>query len=814
VTESIHTVIPSGDTKSRRIQYVVLETAKGLVCIGKSGIEVAENLIKIQNVPGVFVPIDSSEESPIILETNSKSGLIEIHIPEKSVTLYTANQVNDGNEFRFTLSAHSNQKERLQKIKGYEELTGKVNWRLNDPAYIILRNTSADRIWDFLYIGTLSYVDNDDPWPGEDAWKPLDLDNPMQRGIEYFKPSVVAPEVLVSERPSEFLSPLRLIENTQYYWALLVGPTSQGLNCISDAIEGNTRLTGDNYPSFRGNANTYLKRTGKLPSGTFNFKNFLGTVTIMLGGREILRAESTSQKIDYENEYLRMLDDLTEESLGNILNLNSITSAHLNSKAKTDKTHVFGRFLLLKAALPLARLRSAAALIRAKPHTSLKTSTKWVPSSMANGRHAMSDPIGRIRWADHKLPTNRPVPYEVLEEKRLETTDTPPNQFTKFVLHDFAELCEAIAGKSQQVGSRYSVEAREYALECRRQLRAEHLSSCTDMRRIPFENLVIQRRSGYRDVFRAWAKSNLGLRIRELKSNGILSTEVENRDAPKLYELWLISHLKKALRGLSENSDTPLYEYLPEHSNEEEIQLFPEGGKYGRKDPIYVTRDTQGNLLALYYNKSFIATSRLGKTGGESAPKPGASYTVELHPDYTIEIVWHGTVTDEVSNLEQYKKVSSNNLPQNGGSSTYIHFDAKFRINDVKNLSESDPTKAKPSDIYKMHTYIEAIYGTATSIILYPGTTDAKYNKFIELIPGVAALAIKPDRTQRHSSGQGEGERESEAIRSLKEYIGKIIDASKHASGVVTEPPAAQRHIYTNLRAIEISALKSLKSSR
>ena len=797
--------------KCRRVHYVVFETAEGLICIGKSGMEMAEIPNQIQSTPAVFAPFDSSEESPIILETNSQGGLIQIHIPEKSVILYAGEQIQDDNGFRFIFNELPDQKERLKKAKRCNELAGKVNWCQNDPAYIILRNTSGDRNWNFLYIGTLSYVDNDDPWPGEDKWMPLDPTHydPLQRGIEYFKPNTRAPEILVSKEPSEFLSPLRLIENTQYNWALLIGLSPQNSNRISDAIEGNSRLTSDAYPSFLGNANTSLKRTGKLPSGTFNFKNFLGTATFMLGGKELLRAESTSLKLDYEKEYLRMLDDLTEESLGNILNLNSITSAHLSSRASTDQAHLFGRFLLLKAALPLDRLRSASAQIRAKPHTSLKLSTKWVPSGMASGRHAMSDPIGRIRWAHKKLPTGRPAPYEVLEEKRLETTDTPPNQFTKFALQEFAKLCEAIAGKRHQVGSRHADYATEYAQECRRQLRAEHLSSCTELRRIPFDNLVIQRRSGYRDVFGAWAKSKLGLKIREFKSNGILSTEAENRDAPKLYELWLISHLKSAISLLSDTPDKPIYTFEPKE-HEGEIQLFPDGLRYTRNEPIYVTRDKSENLIALYYNRSFKATPREinGKRIGD---KIGPSYTVELHPDYTVEIIWRRDAeTAEVRNLADFNCLSQANSPHGGGPATYIHFDAKFRIDDVKNLSETDPTKAKPSDIYKMHTYIEAIYGTAASVILYPGNTDTKYGKFEELIPGVAALAIKPDNTRLPVKSKNGHERERVTISSLKGFIEEIIDTSKRFSDLVAEPPAKIQPTYAALRIVEMGAIQAL----
>jgi radical SAM protein with 4Fe4S-binding SPASM domain len=132
-----------------------------------------------------------------------------------------------------------------------------------------------------------------------------------------------------------------------------------------------------------------------------------------------------------------------------------------------------------------------------------------------------------------------------------------------------------------------------------------------------------------------------------------------------------------------------------------------------------------------------------------------------------------------VDNRDTYMAIrnQAEHKPEKGGATSYIHFDAKFRINNVRDLSEDDPTKAKPADIYKMHTYNEAIYGTVTSIILYPGKApnekkgeDAIYTKFTDLVPGVSALAVRPDKG---ATGNACSQR---AIDTLKERLLKIIE--------------------------------------
>jgi predicted component of viral defense system (DUF524 family) len=142
-------------------------------------------------------------------------------------------------------------------------------------------------------------------------------------------------------------------------------------------------------------------------------------------------------------------------------------------------------------------------------------------------------------------------------------------------------------------------------------------------------------------------------------------------------------------------------------------------------------------FIALYYNRTF-------------RPGPGyTSYSLTLRPDYTVEtfpLIYGST-------FEQCRE-SADKM----GAITYIHFDAKFRIAnlDLKRAGDSDvqdsdqiADDAKPEDVYKMHTYNEAIRGTAASVILYPGRTlehepIRSFPKYRELIPGVGALAISP----------------------------------------------------------------------
>ena len=616
----------------------------------------------------------------------------------------------------------------------------KITYRKSDPTFILVRKSGHIND-NALYIGTDSYVGkNEFNWPTSIEWEVVRT--PDGEEVEIYSPHDRGPELQICKDAGSFLSPIRLLENTKYSWAILSGTPSEPISKCKSPDDSDTLTWGSTGQK--------LEHEGK-SLGTFNFKNFLGTAIIKSTGTSLVQIESTSLKIGYEDEYLRMLKDLTEEALDHILNYSSITSAHLKAGSHANKENAFGKFILLKAALPLDRLKSSCAIIKSKPHTTLSSSYKWIPASGANGRYAMQAPISRIRWAINQESSPNQLrlrPAEVLEDKRLESTDTPPNQFSKFALRQFVQACESIYENPARYGERYAADAKSYAEECRRQLRVSPFSNVKDMRTIPFDNQVLQKRSGYRELFRGWITSNLGLSIKELSSHGLLSPEAENRDAPKLYELWLISHLKRAIERLAE--DVSIIHDPKPYDSGEQIELYactnekPVGSK-----PIYVVRTASGLLVALYYNRTFNGRK------SEAAPRT-PSYSVELKPDYTVEIIKTKDGGLQAKNRDTYISLrdQKENQPEKGGATSYIHFDAKFRINNVRELSEDDPTKAKPADIYKMHTYNEAIYGTVTSIILYPGKApnekkgeeDAQYNKFSDLVPGVSALAVRPDK--------------------------------------------------------------------
>lgn len=119
---------------------------------------------------------------------------------------------------------------------------------------------------------------------------------------------------------------------------------------------------------------------------------------------------------------------------------------------------------------------------------------------------------------------------------------------------------------------------------------------------------------------------------------------------------------------------------------------------------------------SLYFNKSF-------------GPQSG-SYSVTLRPDIVLE-----------------KRV--------GDKMIYWHFDAKYKLKETAD----DSGTAHAGDIHKMHTYVDAICGSVSSIALYPGTEMRMYPRLSEADEmcilsvlksgGVGAFGLVPGRGQK-----------------------------------------------------------------
>lgn len=626
-------------------------------------------------------------------------------------------------------------------------------------ADFVLARISPDH---WLFVGTSQLGKADDlskDWKasqanGRPALLATDTPHPLLLGPQSDSGKVL----YVGSSKADFLCRLRLLENTDYHWEIL-SHTAQGPAIIADDKLPTpcSSLVGANRLSVR------WETDSRQAKGTLNYGNFLGSGWLGIKDGPQLRYEVISAKLDYEAQYLALLDDLTKQSFSLLFDPDAPT---VNKPIPTEgeQKGPLEKFLLLQASLPINELRAAMGMIKARPHSQLMSEDRWMPVGMSTGLHAMADPIGRIRWG---MRNGKALPAEVLERKRRDTTDTPPNRFLRFAIAQFREVCLKIKDDPTQYGQRLSGLAGELHAELEQQARLELVKTAGAQGRVPLDNQVLQKREGYRHYLRSWIVSNKTLAIRDINNDGILSPTAENRQVPDLYEYWLFFFLAEALENMPGASRVDR-RYVKELNGDGRATIVLAKDDAARLT-LMLGKGEAARYVALYYNRSF---------------RPGrgyTSYSLTLRPDFTIETfpLVYG------NSFEQCRQAADKT-----GEITYIHMDAKFRIanldlqkaGDWDGEAASTDSEAKPEDVYKMHTYNEAIRGTAASVILFPGDAPEKaglnqsFAKYRELIPGVGALAVSP----------GKAETRAKALKAVQDYLAQALRLSPKGQSAYT----------------------------
>jgi hypothetical protein len=163
------------------------------------------------------------------------------------------------------------------------------------------------------------------------------------------------------------------------------------------------------------------------------------------------------------------------------------------------------------------------------------------------------------------------------------------------------------------------------------------------------------------------------------------------------------------------------------------------------------------------------------------------SYSKGFRPDYTLVII--------PGSFKTYDWLRAEQQAEREGQIAYLHFDAKYRVEKLASIfgeseeetdEERQSAKAtgtfKNADLYKMHTYNEAIRRTVGSYVLYPGDdpvnkpNENRFERYHEIVPGVGAFALKPNGTETESGPIG-----------LEYLIGFLNDFLLHQSSKFTQ---------------------------
>jgi len=580
-----------------------------------------------------------------------------------------------------------------------------------------------------------------------------------------------APLHYLPENPNAGIQALVLFENTGYQWKLH-GQSAGALD--PDAITSTLKPVGGVNRKAAWNQ-TMLK--GEAPRGSFKVSNYLGTAEIRVAPAYVpVRFEIQSRKFDFHGEYSTMVEDIAGHCQQLLLEWESPTSFNITSDPEAQRRTLLEQFLYLRHVLGSDQLELFFEQISRRPHAALVSERTWHPAAIASSGRLASDPVRYSRAWHTGAPAGivncfGMTPGQVLHERRYETFDTPPNRFVLFAISGFRDVCdEVLAAFVGTQGTAY-LEALQMRDTIDVFLAQPLFYDVARLRRVPLDSQTLQKREGYRDILRAWLMLDTAAKLDWRGRHDVY--DGTNRDAATLYEYWLYFVLRDILVsriGMQEldkqtNADGPTKVFIAKAASGG-LQINLKQGEESLSRFLWTSPAGSELGVHLFYNRTF---SR------QDDPALAGTYSRQFRPDFTL--VFYPA---EYLKMEKWRKAEE--LAVDSGKIGYLHFDAKYRIEMVDRLfgtegkdaldMEHAETKSTDTyqrgDLYKMHTYNDAIRRTAGSYVIYPGRdgeTKTEFLRYEEVVPGVGAFQLCPGA----SSHRGRCE------KTLAEFIADVL---------------------------------------
>jgi len=299
---------------------------------------------------------------------------------------------------------------------------------------------------------------------------------------------------------------------------------------------------------------------------------------------------------------------------------------------------------------------------------SLVSENKYYVKLNSDQSELISLPI--TKFVSQNLSDNY-FPTKALLKKQYLSFDTPENRFVKFLFR----YIEGIAYRLNSIRElpKNVIEEKELVLSfCRSTLNNPFFKKIGEMKKIPVHSTVLQGRSGYKDMFLHFTRSRFGIKhiFDEFEEEAL---SIDLKRISDIYEYWVFYKIAIAILGT---------EIIIEQQN---VVLNNGEISYG----VCFKNKT----ISVYYNWT---ESRARKT----------SYSVTLRPDTTVVI-------------------------KNNGRSIKLIFDAKYKVR-YKDTEEGLVRYVNPEDIYKMHTYLDAIDNCQFAMAVYPGSEFYFYERNLE----------------------------------------------------------------------------------
>lgn len=450
--------------------------------------------------------------------------------------------------------------------------------------------------------------------------------------------------------------------------------------------------------------------------GVLCFSNFVGVINICG-----VRLEVQSSKLGHGGTSA-LLEEISLLSSALVFGWRSpasfATSSSLSSNAPIPFHQLqFLRDVILKRSAG-QRLQDYFSIVERNPIRHFRMHREVINSEKAKSfdwraltdvfKH--SERLGKVRQADplagHPLskalrignPPQEHFPFRVSTSSRQLSYDTLENRFVKHFLSEALSIVYRLLDK-KNIHTQMKTDCREMAAILEMIIRSDFLQDVSALTVFSGPTQSLSKCDGYKDLFDLWLQ--MGSHQSLPTSHTQIERLLQGKDVALLYEYWVFLNVLAAATEAESH----------------------------KKFAVKVTRNELGEHLdrgitvilsdqvTVAFNPSYIRSK-------------GDVYSTPLRPDVILSV--------------------------NG---TRYAFDAKYKLQwqtAIEDVQNDDATYIR-ADLYKMHTYRDAITKLKAAFVVYPGTEFVFFERNIgrhsdfqdvSTMDGVGAIPLRPECTQ------------------------------------------------------------------
>lgn len=467
---------------------------------------------------------------------------------------------------------------------------------------------------------------------------------------------------------------------------------------------------------------TRASRNHEILSGVINFGNEIGfsDLVIQIDGINYLRLviEVFPTKIDYQNDYKQIVEDVTKEVYNVVFDFLKKTYLGYRQSDKVNSSPVEFFAVINKIYKDFIK---AADIIMLQPHHVLETTHQVLPSHKVKKTDSRS-----LRWIEKHPDQAKRINGDIRIERALAVRkqvsyDTKENQLTKYILLSTSRKLESFKKnylKLQRKEDKAVIAKIDGMVkEINRRCNTTFLADVDAKESSSGMSLVFSMAPGYRDLYKYYLMLLRGLSI----TGDVFNISV--KDLAVLYEYWCFIKLNSMMKDRYELISQDIVKV---QGNGLFVSLVK-----GSSSKVKYRNPENEEVITLSYN-----------------PKPGQVPTVAQKPDNVLSL--EKKTVNQVGKKVIYEYV----------------FDAKYRINPALEGSDyyntiSHTPGPETDDINTMHRYRDAIvYHNGAdpyertmfgAYVLFPYANKEEYrnHKFFESIEkvNIGGLPFLPSET-------------------------------------------------------------------